>query len=278
MATLKRLLHLSAGLAVALVFVLPLYWAVVASLRQPGLPPSPAIEWWPAPAHWQNYVEIFRIVPLALYVRNSLVVVLFAVPLTLVTASWAGFALSQLPRPAQRRWLAASVVVLLIPSMSAWMFRYRILDWLGLLDTLGALIAPAVGASSPLFVLLYYWTYRRIPDEVYESARLDGAGAWTVWWEIASPLAWPTTAGVLVLAFLMYWSDFTSPVLYIYRPDLYTLPIGVQLLNQMDRTNFPLLMAGSVVMMLPVVALFVLTQRFFLHELSIGRLLEEGGY
>lgn len=277
MAALRRLLHLSAGLVVALVFVLPLYWAAVASLRQPGLPPSPAIEWWPVPVHWQNYVEIFQIVPLALYVRNSLVVVLFAVPLTLFTASWAGFALSQLPRSAQRRWLIASVVVLLIPSMSAWMFRYRILDWLGLLDTLGALIAPAVGASSPLFVLLYYWTYRRIPDEVYESARLDGAGAWTVWQRIASPLAWPTTAGVLVLAFLMYWSDFTSPVLYIYRPDLYTLPIGVQLLNQMDRTNFPLLMAGSVVMMLPVIVLFALAQRFFLHDLSIGRLLE-GGY
>ncbi len=274
MASLKRALHRLTGFVVAAMFVLPLYWAVVASLRQPGLPPSPAIEWWPVAARWRNYAEIFEMVPLALYIRNSLVVVLFAVPLTLFTASWAGFALSQLPRPAQRRWLMASVVVLLVPSMSAWMFRYRILDWLGLLDTLGALIAPAAGASSPLFVLLYYWTCRRIPDEVYESARLDGANAWTIWRQIVSPLAWPTTAGVLVLAFLLYWSDFTSPVLYIYRPDLYTLPVGVQLLNQMDRTNFPLLMAGSVVMMLPAVVLFALTQRFFLHELSIGRLLE----
>jgi multiple sugar transport system permease protein len=274
-ARLKAGLHHAAGLLLTLVCVLPLYWAIVASLRQPGLPPPTTIEWWPSAASWDNYAEIFRVVPMAHYVRNSLIVVAVAVPATLVTASAAGFGLSQLADAWRRRTFVASVVLLMVPGMAVWLFRFHLLRWVGLLDTLWALIVPAFAASNPLFVLLFYWTFWRVPAEVYESARLDGAGALTVWWRIAQPLAWATTAGVAVLAFVLYWSDFTNPVIYIYRPELYTLPVGLQILKQMDATNWPLLMAASVVMALPIILLFLFLQRFFLHDLSLGRLLRD---
>lgn len=264
-----------AGLALTVAFVLPLFWVVIASLRQPGLPPPTTVEWWPAQAHWDNYLEIFRILPLAHYVGNSLLVVAVAMPATLVSASAAGFGLSQLVAPWRRRVFVASVVLLMVPGMAVWLFRFQLLRWVGLQDTLWALIVPAFAGSSPLFVLLFYWTFWRVPAEVYESARLDGASAPTVWWRIAQPLAWPTTAGVMVLTFVMYWSDFTNPVIYIYRPELYTLPIGLQILNQMDATNWPLLMAASVVMAMPIILLFLLLQRFFIHDLSLGRLLRD---
>lgn len=264
------------GLAVALVFVLPLFWTIVASLRQTGLPPVSTIQWWPRPAHWENYAQIFRLVPMGRYLANSLFVVAMAVPLTLLTASLAGFGLSQLDDPWRGRLVVLSVVLLMIPSMAVWLFRYHILRWIGLLDSLWALIAPAFAGTNPLFVLLFYWTFRRIPAEVYDAARLDGAGAWTTWWRIGRPLARPTTIGVTVLAFMLYWSDFVSPILYIYRPENYTLPVGLEILKQLDPTNWPLLMAAAVVMALPVVALFVLLQRYFLHDLSLGRLLGRG--
>lgn len=275
MPRLKLPLRHLAGLAISAVFVLPLFWVVVASLRQPGLPPSPAIEWWPPAAHWDNYLEIFRIVPLARYIQNSIFVVGIAIPVTWLTASMAGFGLAQLPDLWRRRLFVTSVVLLMVPGMAVWLFRYHFLHWIGLFDTLWALILPAFAASSPLFVLLFYWTFRRVPAEVYESARLDGASAPAIWWRIARPLAWPTTATVVVLAFVMYWSDFTNPVIYIYRPELYTLPIGLQILKQMDATNWPLLMAASVVMALPVILLFLFLQRFFLHDLSLGNLLSK---
>ena len=131
---------------------------------------------------------------------------------------------------------------------------------------------PAVAGGNPLFVLLFYWACWRIPPELYESARLDGAEAWTVWWRVAWPLVWPTTAAVALLAFVLYWGDFTTPVLYIFRPELYTLPIGLQLLRQMDDTNIPLLMAGSVLMTAPVVVFVLLVQVLFLRDLSLARL------
>jgi multiple sugar transport system permease protein len=264
------------GLSLTVLAALPLYWTMVASLRPPGLPPPTSVEWWPSPAHWRNYVEVFRIVPLAHYIRNSLLVVAAAVPATLLTASLAGFGLSQLPDTARRRLFGLSLALLMVPSLAVWMFRFHILGWLGLLDSLWALIVPAFAASSPLFVLLFYWTYWRIPAGLYESARLDGASAGTVWWRIGQPLAWPTTAGVAVLAFIMYWSDFTSPVIYIYRADLYTLPVGLQILKQMDATNWPLLMAAAMIMTLPIVLLFFLLQRRFLHDISLGQVLDRG--
>jgi len=264
-----------AGLGIAALFLLPLYWAVVASLRQPGLPPPRTVEWWPQPASWDNYAELFRVVPMGRYVANSLIVVAVAVPLTLLTAALAGFALSQLGAAWRRRLVTASVALMLIPGMAVWTFRFHILDALGLVDSLWALIVPAVAGGSPLFVLLFYWACWRVPRELYESARLDGAGAWTVWWRIAWPLSRPTTAAVAMLAFALYWGDFSTPVLYIFRPELYTLPIGLQLLNQMDSTNLSLLMAGSVLMIAPVVVLFLAVQRLFLHGLSLGKILDQ---
>ncbi len=263
------------GLACAAIFLLPFYWAVVASLRQPGLPPPRTVEWWPQAIQWSNYAELFRVVPMGRYALNSLFVVAVAMPVTLLTAALAGFALSQLGAVWRRRLVTASVALMLIPGMAVWTFRFHILNWLGLVDTLWALIVPAVAGGSPLFVLLFYWACYRIPRELYESARLDGAEAWTVLRQIAWPLVRPTAAAVAVLAFALYWGDFTTPVLYIWRPELYTLPIGLQLLKQMDSTNLPLMMAGSVLMTAPVVVLFLVIQRLFLRDLSLARMLDE---
>lgn len=269
---LRRLVFHLAGVLVTLACLLPLYWVLVASLRPPGLPPPESLQWWPVKAHWDNYAELFRLVPMSRYLLNSLLVVGIAVPLTLLTAALAGFGLSQLGTAWRRRLVLASVALLLVPGMAVWTLRFSVLNALGLIDSLAALIVPAVAGGHPLFVLLFYWACWRIPGELYESARLEGAGAWTVWWQVARPLTWPTTAAVAVLAFALFWGDFTTPVLYIFRPELYTLPIGLQLVKQMDATNLPLLMAGSLLLIAPLVLLFLGLQRLFLRNLSFGGL------
>jgi multiple sugar transport system permease protein len=137
-------------------------------------------------------------------------------------------------------------------------------------DTLWALIVPALAGGSPLFVLLFYWAYWRVPHELYESARLEGAEAWAVWRRVAWPLARPTAAAAALLAFVLFWGDFTTPVLYIFRTNLYTLPIGLQLLRQMDDTNTPLLMAGAVLMAAPVVVFVLIVQVLFLRDESLA--------
>ena len=258
--------HLVFSLMVAVLFLLPLVWMLGASVRQVGLPPPRQLEWIPNPIELSNYVRIFEILPLASYTLNSLEVVAVAVPLTIITASLAGFAIAQIaPRP--RAWLmGASLIALMVPVTALWLTRFIIYKWIGVLDSLWALILPSFMGTSPLFVLLFHWTFSRIPNELYESARLDGAGAFRVWWQIAMPLSHASIVAVGVLAFVYYWSNFIEPLLYLNRQENYTLPIGLEALQQMQPTNFPLLIAGAVVITVPVIIMFMFAQRFFLQE------------
>jgi multiple sugar transport system permease protein len=255
--------------------ILPLYWAFVASLGVTGVPPPPSVTWYPPDPQWQNYATVFEIVPMEQYLRNSLLVVALAVPLTLLVASVAGFSMAQLPPGQQKRLLTLSVVWLIIPSTAVWIFRFQLLRWLGLIDSLGALVIPAIAASNPLFVLLYYWSFQRIPPELFEVAQIDGGSAWLIWRRIGLPLVKPTTIAVTVLTFVLYWSDFVSPILYLNDMKKYTAPVGLQTLLQMDRVNWPILMAAVTIIVLPVLFLFLLLQRFFLHDLTLARLFDK---
>jgi multiple sugar transport system permease protein len=253
---------------ILLMFVLPLAWMVASSLRTPGLPPPRGIEWLPRPLAWSNYTEIFQIIPLARYLFNSLLVAGLAVALTLLFASWAGFGMAQLGRAARRRLIVLSVGLLMIPLTALWLSRFVMFTILGWIDSYLALLAPSLMGSSPFFVLLFYWAFRRISPEFFEAARLEGAGPLVIWRWVAMPLVRPTTAAVAMLTFILYWNDFINPLLYLKSPSLYTLPVGLQQLQQLDRTNWPLLLAGSVVMTLPVIVLFLLVQKQFLQVVS----------
>ncbi|HEU5099323.1 MAG TPA: carbohydrate ABC transporter permease [Roseiflexaceae bacterium] len=266
---LRTVLYHAVAIALTAIFVVPLFWVVAFSLRQTTLPPPLGIEWIPAPLVWGNYRRIFEIIPLGLYARNSLIVVALAAPITLVVASWAGFAMAQLGQRSRHRLVLLAIFLLMVPVTSLWVTRYILFTRLGLIDSIWTLIAPAFMGSTPFFVLLFYWTFRRIPLELFESARLDGASALSVWARIAMPLARPTTVAVGMLTFSLYWSDFLNPLLFLKSDARYTLPVGLSLLKEMDETNWPLLMAGAVVMTTPVIVLFLLVQRYFWPE---GRL------
>ncbi|NJK78766.1 MAG: carbohydrate ABC transporter permease [Chloroflexaceae bacterium] len=261
--TPRRVLYHLGALLVVVLFVLPLYWMLMASLRQPGQPPPRTIEWLPNPAVWANYAAIFELAPLATALVNSVLVVLVAVPLTILTASGAGFAMARLNGRLQRGTVLLSIVLLMIPAVALWLPRLVLYRYLGLLDTLAALILPALMGSSPFFVLLFYWTFRRISPELFAAATLDGAGNLALWWRIGLPLARPTMLVVGVLSAMLYWGDFVSPLLYIRSESRYTLPVGVVVLRQMDITNWPLLMAAATLLSIPAVVLFLLVQHWF---------------
>ena len=258
-------------LAVAALFLLPLLWMLTASLREPGLAPARTIEWFPTSPSPDNYAAVFGLLPFGRYLLNSLAVVAMAVPLTIITASMAGFAMALLERRSRLALVVLSVALLLVPVTATWLTRFLLFSWVGLTDTLLALVVPALAGSSPLFVLLYFWTFRRVSPEVFEMAHLEGAGSFGVWWRVALPNAWPTTVAVAVLTFILYWSDFISPLLYLRDQSLYTLPLGLRQLQQLDPTDWPLLMAGAVMLTLPAILFFLLVQHLFLGERGLGR-------
>jgi multiple sugar transport system permease protein len=267
---LRRRLRVAAAAAVTIVFGLLLVFLVSGSLRTPGLPPPSAPELFPRPLAWSNYERAVGLVDLDRAVLNSLLVALVFVPASVVVASWAGFATALLDRGARRIIVVASVAALMVPVTALLVPRFAIFRWLGLIDSFGPLLAPALLGASPFYVLVYLAAFRRLPTDFYDACRLEGMSPFRMWRSVAMPLVRPVTVAVGALAFVFSWGNFLDPLVYVYDRDLFTVPLALKSLAQLDRTNYPLLLAGAVVATAPVIAVFLLAQRFFLHERGTG--------
>jgi multiple sugar transport system permease protein len=206
------------------------------------------------------------LVDLARHTLNSLIVAALTVPPAVLVASLAGFALLLVAGRTRAAVVGLSFAALMVPATALLVPRFALFRWLGLTDTWVPLIAPALLGLSPFYVLLFYWSFRRLPPELLEAARLEGMGPLAIWRRVAMPLVRPVTVAVALLAFIASWGNFLDPLIYLFDTDLYTLPLGLRSLTSLDRTNYPVLLAGAVVATTPVVAAFAIAQRYFLHE------------
>lgn len=252
--------------AVSLLFLAPLAFMVAGSLRQPGLPPPDGFEFVPDPVHTRNYEDVTLFVPMWTFVRNSAFVVAVAVPVTVLVASWAGFAIAT-ARPRVRKLLVGiSLVALMVPVSSLWVPRFVMFEWAGILDTFIPLMLPALMATSPFYVLLFALSYTRIPRELFEAAALERLSPFATWRKVAWPLARPAAFAVAMLAFVFHWANFVDPLLYLSEQRLHTVPLGLRALHALEPTLHPVLLAASVVVTLPGVIAFFLAQRTFLTK------------
>ena len=250
----------------ALLFAAPVVVMVLGSLRGRGLAPPRGLELVPAEATTTAFTAVWAALPWATYLRNSAVVVLLAVPLTLLVGSWAGWGIRLLPPPARRRVVAATFAALLVPVTAVWATRFELFRLAGVVDTLVPLVALGLLATSPFFVLVYAWAFHRLDPATLDAAAIDGAGPVRTWWSIALPQVRPVTLAVAVLAFTFHWGNFLDPLLYLSSPSTYTAPVGLRLLQQLSPTDWPLLMAGATLLALPAVVVFLVGQRVFLHD------------
>lgn len=251
------------GIAIAVTMVMPFIWMLSTSIRTPGMVPPRTLELLPDPRDWGNYRAVFQIVPLARMLGNSLIVSGIAVPVSVLCASLAGFVFVLLS-PRARTWMVgAALVAAMIPTTAFWVSRFVIFKYLGMIDTWWPLILPALIGTSPLFAVVFYWSFRSIPNGVIEAARLDGAGPFRIWATIALPLTRPVTMAVMLIVFRMNWNNFSDPLIYIQSTSRQTLPFALSALHQLAPTDWPLLMAASVILTAPAVALFIVGQRYF---------------
>lgn len=269
-ATSRRPLRTFAIAVLSVVFLTPLVFMVLGSLRAPGLPPPDGFELVPRGSTWANYRTVFAFVPLGRHVLNSLVVVALAVPVTVVIASWAGFAIATARPVARRRLVLACVVALMIPLSALWVPRFVMFRWLGLVDTMWPLVAPALMATTPFYVLLFALAYGRVPKTLFEAAQLENLSPLRIWRQVAWPLARPAAFAVGILAFTWHWANFVDPLLYLSSGEKFTVPLGLRALQTLEPTNHPILLAGAVIVSLPPVVAFLVAQRsFFTKTLEV---------
>ena len=261
----SRWRHLPA-LLIAIGGLAPFVFALSGSLREPGPPPrTPDLLPWPLA--FGNYPAAFDLVGLLPKTVNSLIVAAVAVPLAVLVASTAGFGLARLPRRPRRIVTAFTIAAAMVPTTALLVGRFGLFRALGVTDTLLPLMAPALLGESPFHVLIYLWAFRRISSEVFDAARLEGLGEIGVYWKVAMPLVKPITLAVAVSSFVDLWGAYIEPLVYLSDPDLFTVPMGVSMLANLDPSNQPLLLAGAIAAMAPVLGVFLVVQRRFLGEL-----------
>ena len=253
-----------ATLAVA-TLMLPLVVLVLGALQPPGGTAPTGWELIPLPPSLESLSAAFELEPLAGQAVNSLVVVAIAVPLSVLCASWAGFATSQLPPRGRRFAVGLAFALLIVPLPALWVPRFAIFSRLGLLDTYVPLIAPALMGTTPLAILLFHWSFRRIPRDLLDAARLEGMGPLRIWWSVGEPLVRPTAFAVAALAFVAHWGNFVDPLLYLFSRETYTLPLGLRSLYFVGAGGTSLALAGALVATLPAVLAFALAQGRFLQ-------------
>lgn len=220
----------------------------------------------PNPLTLQAFREAFALSPLSRAIANSLLVAAFFVPIAVVTSSLTGFAIAFGSRLLRRRLVALMLLLLVLPVTSLWIARFAVFEALGLIGSYVPLLAPALMGGSPFAVLLYAYAFYRIPGDILDAARLEGAGSLHIWRRIAMPLIGGTTAAVTMLQFVHTWSNFTDPLLYLNTEKEFTAPLALRYLEQLGPTNWPVLLAGALAVAAPAVVVFAVAQRWFLGE------------
>jgi multiple sugar transport system permease protein len=250
---------------VAVIMAIPLIWMVVTSLSTlaetrrfpPGLPSS---------LHWSNYAKAWTDSPFARWMVNSTIVSVTCVISNLVLCSLAGYAFARLRFPGSRIAFVAILATLMVPFQVVMIPTLLIVKHLGLVDTLPALIVPNLVTPFGIYLLRQFFV--SLPIELEEAALIDGAGRFRILTSILLPLMGPPLSTVAVLTFLSVWNDFLWPLVVTQSPDTMTIQLGLSTFQSAHFTDWPTLMAGTVMSQLPVLLLFVAGQRFFVSSIA----------
>ncbi|WP_222720967.1 carbohydrate ABC transporter permease [Actinomadura sp. HBU206391] len=255
--------RLPAALALTGLFLAPLVVMVLGSLRTPGRPPD-GFALVPGEVRTANYTTAVRMGDLAGQFGNSLLIIAVAVPVTVLVASWAGFALMT-ARRARRPLLLVTLIALMVPPFALWVPRVVLLERLGLTDHTVVVALPAIAATTPFYVLVFAFAYSRIPRGQIEAAELEGLSPWRTW-SLTFPQARPAAFAVAMLAFTSYWSTVTDPLLLLPSPERWPLSLGLWSLSSLDPPMYPVFLAAAVLATLPPTLVFLLAQRAFLSR------------
>ena len=251
-----------------LVALFPLLWMLSVSFMQPGAASALPPPLWPAHATLGNYRLLFLRAGMGRYLLNSLLVASAITLLSLACNLMAGYAFAKLRFAGRERLFRALLGALVIPAQVAMLPLFLLLKTIGLVDSYAGVIMPAMASVFGIFLVRQY--ARGIPDELLEAARLDGAGEWRIFSQIVLPLLKPVMVTLAIFSFLAAWNDFMWPLIVLTGQGHYTLPLGLASLAREHAQDTELMMAGSVITVLPVLLLFLAMQRYYLEGLLLG--------
>ncbi|MCL4541224.1 MAG: carbohydrate ABC transporter permease [Chloroflexi bacterium] len=256
--------------AAGAVFLLaPLVWMLSTSLKEPGqvllLPPV----WLPHPIVWHNYPAALSFMQASVVYRNSAIITSLNVSGQVLSSSLVGFAFARLHTPGKNVLFMLVLSTIMLPFQAVLVPQFILFKYLGWVNTFFPLIVPSF-LGGPFFIFLMRQFFASLSSELDDAARIDGCGYFGLYWRIGLPLSLPAVGVVAIMTFMGSWNDFLHPLIYLNSASRYTVALALQNFTaDYGMTPWNLLMAASLVALLPCIVLFFIAQRFFIQGIVV---------
>ena len=253
---------------VSAIVAFPLLWMLSVSFMPAGAAshfPPPLL---PSRFTLDNYRELFERIGIGHYLVNSVIVACAITVLSLLANTMAGYAFAKLQFRGRERIFAVLLAALVIPAQVTMLPLFLMMKQLHLVNSYGGVVVPALATVFGIFLVRQY--ARSIPDELLEAARIDGAGEARIFFQIVLPMLKPVLVTLAIFTFLGAWNDFMWPLIVLTDTSHYTLPVALASLSREHIQDVEMMMAGAVITVLPVLALFLVLQRYYIQGLLLG--------
>ncbi|BCB83253.1 carbohydrate ABC transporter permease [Phytohabitans suffuscus] len=250
----------------AAALLLPFYWMVVASLKTNNDVFTIPIKWVPDPLVWRNYLDIWQRSDMTTWLGNTLLLSVVVTTLQVLTGSFAAYGFARVRFPGRNLLFLAYIGTIAVPWQSYMIPQFILMSKLHLSNTLWSIIAIQAFGAFGVFLMKQF--YETIPEELSESARVDGLTEFGIYRRIMLPLSRPALASLALITFVTTWNDYVGPLIYLRSPELRTIQLGLNTFISQYNAEYALIMTGSVLSVLPVAVIFLLGQRYFVEGIA----------
>ncbi|MCL6519287.1 MAG: carbohydrate ABC transporter permease [Armatimonadetes bacterium] len=254
------------------VFLIPFFWMLSTSLTEASKVIVKNRSWIPNPVVWKNYKDALTVLPFHLFLKNTLIITISCIIGQVLSASLVAFGFSRMRFPGRDAIFILVLSTMMLPAQVTQIPTFILFTYLRWIDTLKPLIVPAFFGGGAFFIFLLRQFFLTIPTELEDAAKIDGCSPFGVYWNVAIPLSKPALATVAVFSFMSHWNDFMGPLIYIQSMENKTLALGLASFKTLHGTEYHLMMAASVAVLLPVLIIFFSAQKYFVRGIVMSGL------
>lgn len=246
--------------------LVPFIWMLSASLKMNKDVFSFPIEWIPSNPRWRNYVDIWTKIPLLTFVKNSAKLTIIVTLLQLFTSSFAAYAFAKMDFKGKNVLFLGYIATIAVPWQAYMVPQFMMMRSWNLNNTHLAIIFLQAFSAFGVFLMKQF--YEGVPSELCEAARIDGLTEYGIWFKIMLPLSKPALSTLTIFTFVSTWNDFLGPLIYLTRNELKTIQIGLRMFISQYSAEYGLIMAASVIALIPVLIVFLALQKYFVQGVA----------
>ena len=267
-AIVRKVLLYVLLIIIGIIMVVPFLWMISTSLKEQydtvKIPPV----WIPNPPRWQNYVDLFTQQPMLQFMLNTIKIVFFVVLGQLFFSSLAAYSFARIKFKGRTVMFFFYIATLMVPGQVTMIPTYLMFAKVGLVDNHIVLILPAFFSAFGVFLLRQF--FMSLPKELEEAAEIDGCNPFTTYYRIMLPLIVPAMLTLGVFTLMNTWNDYMGPLIYLTTPEKYTMTLGIAYFKGVYTTQWNLVMAGSVLSVIPILVAYLCAQKYFVEGIAFS--------